>query len=156
MTGLEGVTHALTLVCPWAVLVVEGPKSIENRSWKPPAWVVGKRIAIHAGKKADLVSGAGQVFNAGASVGLWPNDSAAWKFREIRGAIIGTAVVAGFVTDARTLSPSQRPWFFGPIGWVLEDRQALAEPVPCRGALGLWKINESITAGSNGVTNGRT
>lgn len=144
MTGLEGVTHALTLVCPWGVLIVEGPKSIENRTWKPPVWIIGKRIAIHAGKKEDLVAGAGRILADGARAGLWFNHNETWRFRVVRGAIIGTAVVAGFTADPSTLTPAQRPWFFGPIGWILDDRRPLETPVPHKGALGLWKIQHEL------------
>lgn len=144
MSGLEGVTHALTLMPPWAVLVVEGPKSIENRTWKPPEWVIGKRIAIHAGKREDRVAGAGVILDNGVRAGLWTANPDEWKFQAVRGAIIGTAVVAGYRLDDSGLSPAQQPWFFGPIGWLIEDRLALAEAIPCRGALGLWQVPEDL------------
>jgi hypothetical protein len=40
---------AITLWQPWATLVARGLKVHETRSWWPPAWLVGKRLAIHAG-----------------------------------------------------------------------------------------------------------
>lgn len=36
------------------------------------------------------------------------------------------------------------PWFFGPFGWALDEIRPLAEPVPCKGALGLWRVPEHI------------
>lgn len=36
-------------------------------------------------------------------------------------------------------------WFFGPIGWVLEDVQKLEEPIPCRGMLDLWDVPQEIS-----------
>lgn len=32
----------------------------------------------------------------------------------------------------------------GPIGWVLADVIALPEPVPCRGAQGLWTLPDDV------------
>lgn len=42
---------ALTLHQPWATLIALGVKSIETRSWRAPASLIGQRIAIHAGAK---------------------------------------------------------------------------------------------------------
>lgn len=45
----------ITLWQPWASLIVHGHKTIETRSWPAPRSLVGRRIAIHAGKtKADV------------------------------------------------------------------------------------------------------
>lgn len=42
---------ALTIWQPWATLIMIGAKPYEFRSWKPPAWLIGKRLAIHAGAR---------------------------------------------------------------------------------------------------------
>lgn len=42
---------ALTIWQPWATLVAIGAKPYEFRSWQPPGWLVGQRIAIHAGAR---------------------------------------------------------------------------------------------------------
>lgn len=57
--------QALTIWQPWASLIVHGFKRIENRTWAPPADLVGTTIAIHAGKKVTL-----------ALRGRWPKYSA--------------------------------------------------------------------------------
>ena len=36
------------------------------------------------------------------------------------------------------------PWFSGPYGWILDEVQVLAKPIPCRGALGLWKLPPDV------------
>ncbi len=46
-------THALTLHRPWPWAIIHGSKRVENRSWAPPAWLIGQRLAIHAGKRWD-------------------------------------------------------------------------------------------------------
>lgn len=40
---------ALTIWPEWAFAICHLEKRIENRSWRPPASLVGKRMAIHAG-----------------------------------------------------------------------------------------------------------
>jgi hypothetical protein len=128
--------RALTIWQPWASAIVAGPKWLENRTWKPPAWIAGKRIAIHAGKVLDREASEdlrlGNILSPGM---LWPHDPAALP----RGAIIGTARVTGYVTD------STDPWFVGPVGWVLADVEP-CEPVPCRGAQGIWVVPAEVLA----------
>ena len=49
---------AITMHEPWATLIVVGKKTIETRSWPPPVYLLGERIAIHAARRkpaqADL------------------------------------------------------------------------------------------------------
>lgn len=42
---------ALTIWQPWATLIMVGAKPYEFRGWKPPTWLVGQRMAIHAGAR---------------------------------------------------------------------------------------------------------
>jgi hypothetical protein len=42
---------ALTVWQPWATLIAIGAKPYEFRSWKPPGWMIGKPLAIHAGAR---------------------------------------------------------------------------------------------------------
>lgn len=42
---------AITVKQPWASLIVEGIKLIENRTWKCPQKHIGKRVLIHASAK---------------------------------------------------------------------------------------------------------
>lgn len=41
----------VTLWQPWASLIALGVKTIETRSWRPPAKYVGQTIGIHAAKR---------------------------------------------------------------------------------------------------------
>jgi hypothetical protein len=54
-------------------------------------------------------------------------------------AIVGVATYNGFVTE------SDDSWFTGPIGWLLSDVIAI-DPLPCRGARGLWDLNDDVAA----------
>lgn len=42
---------ALTIWQPWASLIIAGAKPVEWRGWACPRWIVGQRIAIHAGAR---------------------------------------------------------------------------------------------------------
>lgn len=126
---------ALTIIQPWATLIVEGPKRIENRTWRPSSRLLkrGDVLAIHAGKKTDQAGG-----DMAIDMGLW-DASNAMKTWPVRGAIIGLG------TFVETITESDDPWFAGPIGWVLSDVCAI-EPVFCKGAQGLWVVPDDIEA----------
>lgn len=55
------MTKAITLHQPWASLIALGVKTIETRSWKPPAALLGERLLIHAGAKAVAVRHSHQI-----------------------------------------------------------------------------------------------
>lgn len=38
------------------------------------------------------------------------------------------------------------PWACGPYCWVIDDVRLLPEPIPCRGAQGLWHVGEDMSA----------
>lgn len=114
----------LSIRQPWAWLIVNGHKDIENRGW--PTNRIGK-ILIHAGKgmTRDEYDDARDVAD---DLGV-----AIPKFGDLeRGGIVGRATISGCVDRSRS------PWFFGPYGFVLVD----AAPLPfvqCRGQLGFFR-----------------
>lgn len=132
--------YALTIWQPWCSAIVEGHKRIENRGWRPPEWIIGMRIWLHAGKRFDLPG-----WERCARLGF---DRAKADFP--LGAIIGSARVGGYQTDempkAKILSREgwlyegadlrRDPWWVGPVGWVLEDVQ----PIEPQDAVGLQKL----------------
>lgn len=102
----------------------------------PPRIIVGQTIVLHASRQDDPLGYDAIYQIAGVRVGTdLP-----------RSAIIATAKVIGYLTETGNgfcLSPClghmlDDKWFFGPIGWILDDVQLLDKPVPARGALGLW------------------
>lgn len=135
---------ALTIYQPWASLIAWPLKPVENRTWDAP-WVLGKRIAIHAGNKFD------------EDAALWlsvrppPVPAVVQLGRKVRGAIVCTAVVDRFLdveSDEPVGAVDGRPidlWFSGPVGWVLRDVHKF-EPVPARGAQGLWDVPADVLA----------
>jgi hypothetical protein len=54
------------------------------------------------------------------------------------GAIIGFVDIGDCVDDSRS------KWFLGDYGYTLEKPRLLKKPVPCKGALGFWKVPASV------------
>jgi len=126
------VLRALSIKQYWLHAILNFGKDIENRIWKPPPWIIGARIALHASKMADPGS-AGEIKRIAKL--------SSKKMLEIDaplGAILATARVEGFCTQ------SDSRWFAGPYGWILKDVYVLQEPYPCKGALGLWDVPQEI------------
>lgn len=132
--------RALTLIQPWAHAIANLGKWIENRIWCPPRALLGQRICIHAGAKLDR----GDVAALRSKGHVVPDAPAT-------SAIVGTSVLAGWVRGERnyseTLSRLQAEqalaseWYVaGQVAWVLRDTVTLATPIPCKGALGLWRV----------------
>ena len=117
---------ALSIRQPWAWLIVNGHKNIENRTW--PTNFRGKFL-IHAGRKFD-------------------HEGYDWVLSEMnielpelkdyeRGGIIGSAEVSDCVTR------SDSRWFFGPFGFVLCNPKPLTFQ-PYRGCLGFFEIETPV------------
>ena len=126
--------RALTIWQPWAHLVANGDKLIENRPWEPPAWIVGKPFAIHAGKHWDKKS----LDFINDIHGIPPGRSIC-----VSGAVIGIATTNMAVASAEEAErrvPGHGKWFVGPFGWVLRDVRLLETPVPCKGYQKLWNL----------------
>jgi hypothetical protein len=127
----------LTLHRPWSWAMVHGSKRIENRSWPPPADLIGGYIALHAGKTWDY-EGAAKVITVHPEM---PRSAGEHPL-----GVIGVARLAGVVQDAGEVTAEQQRWFFGEFGWVLADVVALPKPVPCRGFQGLWPLPVDVLA----------
>jgi hypothetical protein len=124
MNGASSPLSALTLRQPWAWAVIHGGKNIENRSWTTS---LRGTFAIHAGRGFDG-------FEDLEEIGVRP------PRREdlVHGAIIGLVDLVDVVERHRS------PWFSGPYGFVLARPRALAEPIPCAGALSFWRVSLEI------------
>lgn len=110
---------ALSIRQPWAWLIVNGHKDVENRTW--PTDRTGP-ILIHAGLKMSRED-YHQARRLCEAMGI---ELPRAEYLMPRGGVIGRATITGCVTA----SPS--PWFFGPYGFTLTD----AAPLPFRPARG--------------------
>jgi hypothetical protein len=125
---------ALSIKQPWASLIAAGAKDIENRDW---ATKHRGMIAIHASARMsqdDMDDACGMMR------GMVPKFSQA-KFEQDNfplGAILGIAEIADCVKQ------SDSPWFVGDFGFVLQFAVKFRNPIPCKGALGLWDVPVEI------------
>lgn len=124
-------TTALSIRQPWAWLIVNGFKDIENRDW--PTKFRG-RILVHASKgmtRYEWEDAWTFAHGSGASsVAI-----AAGVTRETieRGGIVGAVDIVGCVAE------SESRWFVGKHGFLLRNPQPMPFR-PIKGALGFFKV----------------
>jgi hypothetical protein len=152
--------RALTLTQPWAALVASGIKLIENRSQSTIKRAdFSVPFAIHAGKQiSQPVYDTIARIDPRCDVHTVAADTPWLKMSRVTSAIVGIATVERAVLlrgDGQAIDSlmfdvvdlgDQRRWFFGRFGYVLRDVRALAEPVPCRGWQGFWRLPTDVEA----------
>lgn len=139
---MAGEMRALTVKQPWASAIAFGKKTVENRSWSAPDWITGQTFAIHAGRSVDWDATPA----AWIAAGLTPCDGTgtrkAWSANLALGAVVAVARVASSCLPWECRGECS-PWAVrGQDHWQLTNVRPLAEPVPCKGALGLWRLPE--------------
>jgi hypothetical protein len=116
---------ALSTRQPWAWLIVNGQKDIENRTWRTRE---RGTVLVHASQgmtSAEYFSA--KEFCASQGVELPPFEALE------RGGIVGQVDIVDCV------SASDSPWYMGAVGFVLAN----ARPLPFRplkGALGFFEV----------------
>ncbi len=119
---------ALSIKQPWAWLIVQGYKDIENRAWKT---AFRGRFLVQAGLKFD---------HAGYQTILDQFDIPLPRVDAFeRGGVVGAAVIMDCVDH------SDSPWFEGPYGFILKDPQPLPF-TPLRGQLGFFNADYEMPA----------
>jgi hypothetical protein len=122
---------ALSIRQPWAWLIANGHKDLENRSWKTH---LRGRILIHAAKGMSRDEYAACEQTLQLALAIDPKPVVLPSYEQLqRGGIIGSVEITGCVTKHRS------PWFFGDYGFVLAHAQPLPFR-PCRGALGFFEV----------------
>lgn len=118
----------LSIRQPWAWLILNAGKDIENRTW--PTRYRGP-VLIHASK------GMTRAEYEDASDPLWARGGQVIDLPDMhtldRGGIVGSVEIVDCVTH------SDSPWFCGPFGFVLRNPTPLPFR-PCRGALGFFNV----------------
>lgn len=141
----------LTVKQPFGSAIVNGPKRIENRPWRPwPRLCNGAFwIVVHAG--AGLYDGAERRDFAEPRLNPWTNamEGAMWRdCPELdtlpRRVVLGAARVIGCARIERAEEANRLlgPWAFGAECWLLDPTVIrLPKPVPMElGALSLWPL----------------
>ncbi len=143
---------ALTIWQPWASLIIAGAKPVEWRGWRCPRWVIGKRIAIHAGArpaKPEEIADILERLDAGET-SLVPYET----FRLLNtvplrswplSSILGTAVL-GEPVPALEWVYQHHPDFadsdrldHSKFAWPLTEIARFEPVIPARGAQGFWR-----------------
>lgn len=148
---------ALTIWQPWASLILIGAKPYEFRGWKVPGFMLGQRIAIHAGARPvkpgevkDLIARLATpslawstALRAEVALPLLElalrNPSSLPRSSLLCTAVLGQAVngfsvageFGGVVNDSDRAE--QANW-----AWPLSDIEPLVPPVEAKGAQGFW------------------
>lgn len=129
-------TVALSILQPWAWLIVNGYKDVENRSWR-----THRRgpILVHTGKGLDrdahvdlmhgMFPGSGRLIRQDIALAY----KSAWNAGEVhRGGIVGACAIDDCVED------HDSDWFFGDFGFTLTDQLPLPF-MPMSGARGFFR-----------------
>lgn len=124
---------AITIRQPWASLIIEGGKRIENR---PRATKIRGWVLVHAGLKCD---DSALVREWGINVDCFTldNEHAINAVLDRESPYLGGIIGAVYISDCVTDSPS--PWFCGPYGYVI-DRVIKLPFLPCKGKQGWFNV----------------
>lgn len=146
---------ALTYWRPWPTLILTRGKDCENRGQPPPRHLIGKRVAVHAGKRFGI--------------GEWPFEGTPPRDEDCPLGIVGTVHIVGALdrrtTPARVMlgrdlsivpasDPDYRrvakldssPWWAGPVGILVDEPIALPRPIAINGAQGWWAVPVDVAA----------
>ena len=117
---------ALSIRQPWAQLIVEGYKDVENRNW--PCKYRGV-LVIHASLRFDYDG-----YSYLEEKGLFLH-SPDWF---TRGALIGAVRLIACIREHTS------EWFCGPYGYVFEAAEEWPDPVPYKGKLGFFEVPKEV------------
>lgn len=159
--------RGLSLTQPWATLVAIGAKTIETRSW--PTRYRGP-IAIHAAKgfptddrylcdrtpfrqalgrggyERPMAPSLGTTDPEYPATRFWPSALPLGAIVAVADLVecVATEQLAAHQSVARAEEMAFGDYSPGRWGFRLDNVRALPEPIPCRGALGLWDVPAEI------------
>jgi hypothetical protein len=144
---------ALTIQNPWAWCIARAAvdpeaKTIENRGW-PTAY--RGDLLIHAGRRVDTEACDHPLIMATALrwSGYPRHPAPAWvpPWEQGVGAVLAVATLVDDACGRRGMGCRCGPWAVpGQYHWRLSNVRQLAEPVPARGAQGLWTPPPEVEA----------
>lgn len=143
---------ALSIQQPFAEAILAGRKSLEIRSWQT---AYRGHLVVHAGQMWYGQREHGKVRSFQDALQLTGHLGLKGPATSYpRGALVGIFELI----DCRMLSSEEwehlrdrhcvdTGWRAGMFGWEIRNPQRLANPIPWRGALGLFPVPESIVVG---------
>jgi len=152
---------AISVKQPWASLIVEGIKPIENRTWPCPEKYIGQRVLIHASGKMDFANPLSALNDSQRL--CFPTPESRHKLLDdstTRSAIIGSVQIVDCVVNHHSIWAEKTnpievclngiPLYHvtqkeGVIyNWVLAHPIKFPEPIPAKGKLGFWDFPDII------------
>jgi hypothetical protein len=128
--------YAITLWQPWASLIAIGVKPYETRSWRPPKWLIGKRIAIHAAARPIRSS---DIEDIDFCLAITAHCGPGWRKGLPFGAVICTAILAHCAPTENVPEDLFGNYAPGRWAWKLDDISPVDPPVLTKGAQGFWR-----------------
>jgi hypothetical protein len=110
------LVRTLTIRQPWAEWIITGEKDVENRTWSTSH---RRPLGIHAGRSVVALR----------EMGLDPADF-------VLEALVGVVELVDVVHDHPSRWALEDCWH-----WLVRRPQRLPEPMPLRGALGLFTVD---------------
>lgn len=144
--------RALSLLQPWAWLVAEGHKPVENRRWHLPMKMRGVPFLIHSSGSRQKSEFAAAKELAGRVA--WQTRMPPVKIPDPDELVYGSLLAVAEAHDC--LCPAERqmsllddssphPWWMrAQHGFLLQNVRKLQTPVICRGNLGFWQVPPTI------------
>jgi hypothetical protein len=132
---------AISIRQPWAWLIVQGIKPIENRTW-------------FTGYRGPLLIHASKTWDEQGEKWIWSRIYSRWSLplrtlphrddpRIHYGALIGRVDLVDCILKPRISRRSANfssPWFTGPYGLIFQNAVEFQVPIPYRGQLDLFEI----------------
>jgi len=150
----------LSVKQPWACLIIEGIKPIDNRNWRCPEKYIGQRIGIHASKMAEYdncFSAFAPFFELNSkqfSSLSSDKKKEIIEYSKIRSAIIGTVEIVGYEINSDNIWADKTR---GKIdlnkdillcnrkdiiyNWILANPIKFDKPIPASGKLRFWDFD---------------
>jgi hypothetical protein len=147
----------ITLWQPWSSLVAIGAKPYEFRKWAAPRWLIGQRIAIHAGARPVRAAEVRKMLIDLASSEPWrsclrPEIAKPFLMKVVEnptavphGCIVATAILGAPVRADKVLTD-----FGGPVeidsdrgehfnfAWPMLEVEEMQPPILATGHQGFW------------------
>lgn len=124
---MKTTIRVLTIRQPWAWLIVNGHKDVENRSWDTK---FRGRFIVHAAAGIDPEYETIRLKAAKLGIEIPRREQIE------RGGIVGAATLVDTVTSLNS------PWWEGPVGFVLEAARKLPFQA-MKGRLGWWNVERT-------------
>ena len=138
------MAKAISVRAPWWWFILYGGKDIENRNW--PTRFRGT-VYLHAStwwRGSEVFEDIEYAY--AITRRKWELTTDQMVLNRGRGCIVGKVDIVDCVTT------SSSPWFFGKYGFVLRNPVTFSRPVPCKGALGFFRVSDDVIAQINSPT----